>query len=475
MSIQLREYQADLERRTGDALRRVPRVLLQLPPGGGKTGIATSISAKASSRGKRVWFICHRAELVEQTSKTFSRYNLQHGHIVAGYPLSLGQLVQVCSIDTLKNRLDKLQPPDFALVDECHHSGAAGWALVIAWLVEGGCKVIGLSGTPRRHDGTGLDAHFDDMVLGPSVAWLMEQEYLSQYEIFAPDKPDMGGIRKLMGDYNKKDTAERMDKPKLTGNIIKHWREHARGLLTVGFGVTVAHSQHLAEEFRRDGIKAVHLDGGTKKAERRAMIADFGPGGLEVIFNVGLFGEGFDLSAIAQRDITIDAIIDAAPTMSLPWHLQKQMRCMRPAPGKVAVILDHAGNCSRHGFPDDEREWSLEGREKGQAANDNAPLPPVTCEGCFRQIKRPAPQECPHCGKRLAADFKPLEVDDAPLKKMTAADKKATREALKAEEKACKDLGALVALGKRRGHQMPVSWANNKLLERKIAFRKATA
>lgn len=465
MSIQLRDYQADLESRTGQALRRVQAALLQLSPGGGKTGIATSMLAKMMARGKRGWFLCHRAELVEQTSKTFTRYGLAHGFIVAGYPMSLAQLVQVCSIDTLKNRLATLTPPDFAIIDEAHHSGAAGWALIIEWLKAGGCRIIALSGTPRRHDGTGLDGFFDELILGPSTAWLMEQGFLAQYEIFAPDKPDMGGIRKLMGDYSKKDAAERMDKPKLTGNIISHWKEHARGLLTVGFGVTVAHSTHLAEEFKRAGINAVHLDGGTKKAERRAMIQDFGPGGIEVIFNVGLFGEGFDLAAIAQRDIAIDAIIDAAPTMSLPWHLQKQMRCMRPSHVQTKIILDHAGNCSRHGFPDDEREWSLEGKAKG-AANDNAPPPPFTCDGCFRQIKRPLPEKCPHCKKLLQAEFKPIEVADGVLKKLTAADKKATREKLKQEERDCADLGAMVALGQRRGHKMPISWAQKRIEER---------
>lgn len=463
MNIQLRDYQSDLESRVGQALRRVPSVLLQCPPGGGKTAIATSMLSKFGARQRRGWFICHRSELVQQTSMTFSKYGLAHGHIVSGYPLSPSQLVQVCSIDTLKNRLGKLQPPNFAMIDECHHSGAAGWDLVIRWLLDGGCKIVGLSGTPRRHDGTGLDQQYDELVLGPAVAWLMDQGHLSQYEIYAPDKPDMGGIRKLMGDYSKKDSAERMNKPKLTGNIISHWKDHAKGLLTIGYAVTVAHSIHLSEEFKRAGIRAEHLDGGSDKGQRRDIMRDFGPGGVEVIFNCSIFGEGLDAAALTGRDIRIGCVIDAAPTMSLPWHLQKQMRCMRP--GDPAIILDHAGNCSRHGFPDDDREWSLEGREKG-AANDNAPPPPVTCEGCFRQIRRPLPECCPSCGKRLLAEVKPLEVAEGALKKQTDADKKATRERLKQEERDCADLGAMVALGQRRGHKMPITWAQKRIEER---------
>lgn len=468
--IVLRDYQSDLEARTGQALRRVKRVLLQCPPGGGKTAIATSIASKFAGRSAAAWFICHRAELVEQTSKTFYKHGLAHGFIAAGYPMNLTQLVQVCSIDTLKGRLDKLRAPRIALVDEAHHGGAAGWAMVIQWLVDNGCQVIGLSGTPQRHDGVGLDAHFDELVLGPAVAWLMENGFLAQYAIYAPSSPDMKGVRKFMGDYAKADTEERMRKPKLTGDMVTHWRKYLQGKRTVGFAVNVAHSMYLVEQFQAAGIRAAHLDGSTNKAERKRIIMEFADGKLDVIFNVGLFGEGFDLSAIAQRDITIDAIIDAAPTASLPWYLQKVMRPMRPAPGKVAIILDSAGNSGRHGFPDDEREWSLEGTGKGKkAANDNAPPPPVTCEKCFMQIKRPLPECCPGCGKRMQAEFKAPEVAEGELKLQTDDDKRATRARLAREQAECKDLGALVALGQKRGHKFPTQWANKVMAGRRRA------
>jgi superfamily II DNA or RNA helicase len=475
MPIQLRDYQTDLVSRTGQALRRGPSVLLQAPPGAGKTAMATYMAEAFSGRGDAVWFMCHRAELLEQSSKTFSRYGLAHGYIAAGLPMNLHAPVQVCSIDTLKNRLDQLRPPKFALIDECHHSGAAGWAKVIQWLLAGGCKVVGLSGTPHRHDGTGLGDHYGELVLGPAVSWLIEHGHLAPYRIFAPDKPDRKAMRKMAGDFNKKDATDQMAKPKLMGSIVGHWKERARGLLTVGFGVTVAHSQFMAEQFRAAGVNAVHLDGGTDKAERRAMIRDFGPGGIEVIFNVALFGEGFDLAAIAQRDVSIDAVIDAAPGMSLSWHRQKVMRAMRPgAPGKVAIILDHAGNSDALGFPDDETEWSLDGQPKKKAANDNGPPPPVTCDKCFTQIRRPLPPECPCCGKRLQAEAQAVEVDESVgLSERTEEDKRAVRERRAREEAECRDLGAFAALGKARGYANPVGWAHKRMAARMTKRRAA--
>lgn len=470
MGIQLRDYQQDVINRGRLALKRVRRVLLQAPTGAGKTALASFMVGEAVKRGAPAWFICHRSELVQQTSLTFRKFDIHHGFIAAGQPMNMQQHAHVCSIDTLKNRLQMLKPPKLAIVDECHHGSAAGWALVIKWLEENGAFIVGLSATPTRLDGQGLDEHFDEIVLGPSVAWLIEHGHLSPYRIYAPSVPDMTGVRRQMGDFAKGEAAERMDRPKLTGDAITHWRKHADGLRTVAFGVTVAHSQHIAEQFTAAGIPAAHLDGGTPKAERARIIQGFAAGRIQVITNVDLFGEGFDLSAIAQRDVTIDAVLQMRPTQSLALHLQQVGRALRPAPGKTAIILDHAGNTLRHGFPDDDREWTLEGRQKGKrAANDNAPPPPVTCDGCFMQIRRPLPPTCPGCGKRLHVEAKPIEVADGELQEMTDADKRAIRQKLKREQAECKDLGALVELGQRRGYKSPMAWAQHIITARKRA------
>lgn len=473
-AIHLRDYQDELISNLRASLRRSRRVLVQAPTGAGKTVLASYMIDGVQSRSQDAWFICHRAELVEGTSKTFSKFGIAHGIIAGGHPTNLRALVQVCSIDTLKNRLDKLKAPRLAIIDEAHHCGAAGWALVVAWLHSQGTIIIGLSATPQRLDGRGLDAHFDEMVLGPAVAWLIENGHLAPYRIYAPSSPDMKGVRKQMGDFAKGETAERMDKPKLTGDAITHWRKYANGLRTVAFGVTRAHSQHIVDSFNAAGIPFAHLDGDTPKGERKQIIQDYAEGRVLGLSNVGLFGEGFDLAAIAQRDVTIDAVLDMAPTMSLAAYMQRGGRMLRPYAGKVGIYMDHAGNSSRHGFFDDEREWALEGKAKGdKAANDNAPLPPITCEGCFMQIRRPTPACCPSCGKRLQAETKPMEVADGELKEMTEADKKAVRAKLKAEQAEAKTLDELVALGRKRGHKFPVKWAQHVWGNRRRGGRMA--
>ena len=132
MGVILRDYQSDIIERARLSMRRNRRVLLQAPTGAGKTALASYMAGETSERGQQVWFICHRAELVLQTSLTFRKFGIDHGFIAAGYPMNLRAGVQICSIDTLKNRLLQLPPPKLAIVDECHHCGAAGWARVVA-------------------------------------------------------------------------------------------------------------------------------------------------------------------------------------------------------------------------------------------------------------------------------------------------------------------------------------------------------
>lgn len=474
MNVTLRDYQADMIDKGRQALRCAIAVLLQAPTGAGKTVLASFMISQTAARGKSAWFICHRAELVEGTSKTFHKYGQPHSIIAAGYPMNLRQLVQVCSIDTLKNRLEYLTPPCIAIIDEAHHCTAAGWALVIEWLKEHGCRIIGLSATPKRLDGQGMDAHFDEMVLGPKVSWLMDEGHLSDYKMFCPPAP--AELRAKGRDDGRSAQAKVLDKPKLVGDVVQHWRQHAAGLRTVGFACNVAHSLHMVDAFKLAGIPAAHLDGGTPKAERRKIISDFADGKILVLWNVALFGEGFDLAAIAQKDVTIDCVILNRKTMSVSLYLQMVGRALRPYLGKIAIILDHADNLRAHGYPDDDREWSLEGKEKGKGNSNSGPPPPVICEGCFNAVRRPLPPACPHCGKRLVAEAKEMKVAEGELIEATRDSiKRQIRQDRAREEREAESIGELVALGRKRGYQYPQQWAQKKFGARAMKRRQLTA
>lgn len=464
MSFQTRDYQEELIGRVRVKLRTKRRVLLQLPTGGGKTVVGGKMIENAARKGHHCLFTVHRRELIEQTVDTFNDVGIRHGVIASGVPFQLLERVQVASIDTLKHRMNKgsnLFPPRFIIVDEAHHVGAAGWKAVLSAYPE--AFIVGLSATPERLDGKGLDDVFDDIVVGPSTGWLISKGFLCDYRAFAPGDgaPDMRGVETARGDYVRGQTSAVMDKPTITGNAISHYQRLAAGQSAVCFCVSIEHSKHVAEQFRAAGVMSWHLDGSTPYGERSEAIRAFRNGEIKVLTNVDLFGEGFDLPSLV-------ASILLRPTKSLALYLQQVGRCLRTAPGKKrALILDHAGNIARHGLPDEERDWSLKGRvnKKKEAG---APLDARQCPRCFA-LHRPAPI-CPECGHVYEGSPREVEEVDGELHEINVREQ---RRVAAAEQARAQSLEQLIELGKRRGYRNPQRWAAHVFTARAAEERRA--
>jgi len=333
------------------------------------------------------------------------------------------------------------------LTHNCHHAAAAGWSRIMGhWQ---NSWHIGLSATPTRLDGKGLDDHFDILIPGKQTSELILMGNLSRYRFFQPSRIDTSGLHIRMGEYVRQEAADLMDTSKIHGDIVEHYRKQADGKRAIVFAVTVAHSKHIAEAFRSAGIQAIHLDGETPRNERKLAARAFANGDIQVITNVGLFGEGYDLAAQADMDVTVDCVIDAQPTNSLAWCLQKWGRCLRPkADGSKAIILDHAANCLRHGLPDDYREWTLAGIDKKsrKAAEEEVKIKTRQCPKCYA-IHRPMPI-CPECGHAYEINSREIEHVEGELAEI---DLDAMRRMQRMQQGQAQDVSGLVAIGKSHG------------------------
>tara|TARA_R100000093_G_C1939921_1_gene71733 strand:- start:253 stop:1605 length:1353 start_codon:yes stop_codon:yes gene_type:complete len=428
-------------------------VLAQAATGFGKTICAAWMARATTGKGNDITFTCHRQELVDQTSAAFTSVGVKHGFVVSKMPFAPHARVKVASVGTLKNRLDVLTPPKLLVIDEAHHCAAAGWATIVDWAKAGGAKIVGLTATPWRLSGEGLDQYFDDMITGPSVSWLIENGYLSEYRAFAPGAPDMKGVHSRAGDYVRGEIEDIMDTNQILGDTVQHYRRHARGKKGLVFCVSVRHSEHMAARFRDSGISAQHLDGNTPSEVRRKMIRAYADGHIDVLTNVDLFGEGFDLSALAGREVPIQAVSLCRPTMSLSLFLQQVGRALRPD-DEPHIILDHAGNLMRHGFPDDDRQWTLQARKKKNRGNVGAAVPIRQCDHCF-YVHRPAPV-CPNCGHVYEIAAREVEEIDGDLGELNVRERRRLR---LQEQHECGDIDDLIALGRKRGYKHPQKWA----------------
>lgn len=482
MALTLRSYQVDLIDRVRVALRSHRSVVAQLATGGGKTALATKMLRTVSEKKAPSMFVVHRQELIDQTMRTFAEFDLPFGVISAGFTPAPNALIQIASIDTLRARLMKdaaflTRRPRFVIWDECHHIAAAGWSFVKQQFENS--QHVGLTATPERLDGKGLRGHFDHMECGPPMEWLIDNGYLSKYRAFMPSIPDLSRVHTERGDFVAIENEAAMDKPSITGDAVSHYLQHARGRRALAFCVSVKHSRHVVEQFNQSGIIAWHLDGTTNRGERRKAIAAFRRGEIKVLSNVDLFGEGFDVPA-AECSIML------RPTKSTSLFLQQCGRVLRPLEGKApAILLDHAGNLARHGFPDDHRDWTLDGRDK--AKEEKAPVDLKTCPKCAF-AHRVGPPHCPACG--FAYQKKPRQVElrdgalgEVDVEAMRAARKREVSDAVynavraapvdaTADEKFALSLDALIAIGKARGYKAPDRWAAYYLTARVDAAKR---
>lgn len=448
--MRLRPYQEKLVADTRQMLRSVQRVLMQAPTGAGKTAITVYMMGRAAENGKRTMFVVHQNELLSQTSKALWKQKLEHGMIASGKRISK-MPVQVASVQTLVNRLHLYPEPDLIIIDECHRSAAKTYQKVLEAYPN--ALVIGLTATPSRTDGKGLDDTYSAIVQGPSIRQLIDAGYLSDYEIFAPPSfLDLSAIKTRMGDYDKKQLEKEMDKPTITGDAVATYRKHAQGKRCVVMCVSIRHAEHVMDSYKAAGVPAEMIEGNMTNKERENILARFRDGNTLVICNVNLLIEGVDIPAI-------EVVQWLRPTQSLIIWMQGNGRGLRPFDGKERlIILDQVGNWKKHGLPDEEREWSLEGRKKGKRKKDDdeEDVSVQQCKHCFH-IFRPGVDMCPACGQPVEVRKKAeIQVIDGELERI---DVEAERKARRREQGAARNIRELVALGVRRQMRKPAEWA----------------
>lgn len=449
----LRPYQQILvDGARAEVLRGNRSVLMVAPTGAGKTVMAAWMVAKASARGKRTWFVVHRRELLHQSSRTFDAVGVSHGICAAGFS-QCKSLAQICGVQSLLRRIDKMPAPDMIIWDEAHHIASESWSKIYSRFPD--AVHLGVTATPTRLDGTGLRQWFSSMVTGPTTKSLIDDGMLAPFKMFAPSIPDMSGAKMRAGDFAHGDVEATMDRPSITGDAVAHYQRLCAGQRAIAFCASVAHSQHVVEAFKASGIAAAHLDGTTSKPDRDRLLADFKRGTVRVISNVDLFGEGFDVPAI-------EAAILLRPTQSLSLYLQQCGRALRTNPGKTyATILDHAGNCFRHGMPTDVREWSLDATPKTKLERAK-PAEVRQCKFCFAAFPA-ALTQCPECSRFVETVAREIRAVEGTLAEITSAVKIEKRH----EQGNAKTLEALVSIGRARKYKNPTAWANHVYQARK--------
>ncbi|MGQ9733380.1 MAG: DEAD/DEAH box helicase, partial [Candidatus Zipacnadales bacterium] len=209
MTLRLRPYQWDAVEQALAALRKHHRVLLTMATGLGKTVVFSEVAKRYAAYG-RVLIITHRAELVWQTLRHLEEHF--PGIEMRGYAHGSGyskRRIVVGTIQTVHRRLTRFAPETFSLVvfDEAHHCPAPTWTKVMRTF--DGAKVLGVTATPRRTDGTplyGFETIAFSYPLSAAITdrWLVPVRAMRMHKVTV----DLSEATVSAGDY----TAESLDR-----------------------------------------------------------------------------------------------------------------------------------------------------------------------------------------------------------------------------------------------------------------------
>ena len=383
---QLRPYQETLVTETRNYLSQGNKgVLIQSPPGSGKSVVIAEITRLAANKNGYVLFLAHRRELLDNIKETLEANEVDLSKVL------------ILSATMAKNQLNTMEKPTLIITDEGHHGKAKTYKAIYEHFRN--VPRLGFTATPWRMNGEGFTDIYEEMVEGPSIQWLIDNQNLAPYRWFSIPLIDRSKVDFKNATREAESSAELFESDAtIQGDIVKNYLKYADGKQAIVYAPTIEVSKLIVKWFNDAGIYAVHADGKTPIKQRDQIMADFKAKKITILSNVDLISEGFNVPDVG-------VIILCRPTQSIVLHLQQSMRGMRYRPNKTSIILDHVGNGANLGLPTDEFEWSIKGRKKKNSISSEPPK--ITCTTCGQQfllkslLKIDDKPHCPFCMQEI--------------------------------------------------------------------------
>ena len=437
--LELRQHQTTAVERTDIAHNQgYKNAMVVLSTGAGKTIIMAYWAWRCQQRGEGAVIFAHRDVLLEQISNALCQFGVYHSlycakttrtfitnknHVEHGNSFHREtSMIILASVDTFW-RMDVaaiLPYIKYWMMDEAHHMTIGSkWHRCIEKLdAIPYMRGLLVTATPLRADKKGLGRHASGIadILIDKIAdmqTLIGRGILSKYKIYVPESQvDVSDVNVTSsGDYNRDQLAKKTDNSKITGSVIENWLTIAGNKQTIIFTVNIEHSNHVAEQFRIRGIKAVALSSEDAPAKRQAEITNFRNGLTTILINCDLFSEGFDVPAVV-------CVVMLRKTLSYGMFKQQFGRMLRVLTGKeYGILIDHVGNVPYFmdeynlRYPHDDPDWTLDDQpKKSRGAKKHNLYQTITCNAC-RAYYVPTDgtdekERCPQCGHYHSDDEK---------------------------------------------------------------------
>jgi superfamily II DNA or RNA helicase/HKD family nuclease len=316
------------------------RGLVVLATGLGKTWISAFDAEQAGAR--RVLFVAHREEILNQAAETFLRIRpTARVGFYKGERRDKEVDILFASIQTL-SRISHLQgfsPQhfDYVIIDEFHHAAAGTYHRVLDYFLPR--FLLGLTATPDRTDQTDILNLCDgNLVFSCNLFTGIEQGLLSPFHYYGiyDDNVDYQHIPWRNGRFDPEQLSNKLATLARARHALEEWRRRGQRR-TLAFCASIRHADFMADYFSKARVPsaAVYAGSSLSRGDALQQLSDCR---LSVIFSVDLFNEGVDLPAI-------DTVMMLRPTESKILFLQQLGRGLRKSEEKQhLMVLDFIGN-----------------------------------------------------------------------------------------------------------------------------------
>jgi len=257
-------------------------------------------------------------------------------------------------VQTFKKRIDPLRLKalnvDLIVCDEAHR-GEYQEICESAKSV----FILGLTATPIASGKTPLNKYFDGICCPISIRELLSEGFIVPSRTYSINH-DFSGLKIQGKDYSKQSLHKEFTKPDLFQGSVQQYLDRARGKKTIHYSANVELSKSKVEEYKKHGIKAVHVDGKTSRNDRKRIFEAFALGEFDILCNFNIATTGYD-------EPGCECIIKDYATLQLSKDQQCGGRGGRShtfSDGRVKeefITIDMGRNFVRHGLFGEEIDW----------------------------------------------------------------------------------------------------------------------
>lgn len=312
--------------------------------GSGKSAIGV---LDAKDVGKRVLFLAHTKELVEQGYNNFNKLwpEVTVGRYYESYH-DTDTFVVCGSIQSIIRNIDEFKSDDFGylIIDECHHASAKSYTTILNYFKP--YFTLGLTATPERADGEDLLEIFQNVAHKLDIKDAIESGVLVDVRcIRVKTNISLQDVRINGFKYNAMDLESAIMIPSRNQLIVDTYLEYVKGKSTVIFCTSVSHADTIAQLLRDNGVLAESVSGRTETFKRKKILKDYENKKISVLCACDLLNEGWD-SPITE------VLFMARPTMSKTIYLQQLGRGMRTHKDKeFLMVFDFVDNANMYNCP----------------------------------------------------------------------------------------------------------------------------